>query len=148
MTATNHVLTGVVIGLTIHQPVLAIPLALVSHFALDALPHYGEQDLTSKRFKIILAVEALAITIILTVIAMRQPAYWGLAIVCGLVAASPDFMWLPNFIRDLRHSNDRKPYTSGIYHFHKAIQWAEKSYNWPYELVWLVLAIFTMAKLV
>lgn len=40
MTATNHALTGAVIALAINEPWLAIPLAFLSHFAIDAIPHW------------------------------------------------------------------------------------------------------------
>ena len=41
MTATNHALSGALIGLAVMQPILALPLAFVSHFMLDAVPHFG-----------------------------------------------------------------------------------------------------------
>ena len=40
---TNHMVTGAVIALVVKQPALALPLAFLSHFVLDALPHYGER---------------------------------------------------------------------------------------------------------
>ena len=40
MTATGHALIGTVIAAKIGNPVLAIPIALASHFAADALPHW------------------------------------------------------------------------------------------------------------
>lgn len=41
MIATNHALTGAAIAVVIKQPILAIPLAFVSHFICDAIPHFG-----------------------------------------------------------------------------------------------------------
>ncbi len=41
MRAINHAMTGAVIGLAITAPVVAMPIAFFSHFALDALPHFG-----------------------------------------------------------------------------------------------------------
>lgn len=40
MTATGHALIGTAIAVTIPNPVLAIPLAFVSHIAADAFPHW------------------------------------------------------------------------------------------------------------
>lgn len=40
MTATGHALIGTVIAAKIGNPALAVPLALASHFAVDALPHW------------------------------------------------------------------------------------------------------------
>lgn len=137
MTGTNHVLTGVAIGLAVHQPALAIPAAIASHFVLDALPHYGSDSHSTKRFLYILAADGAVIMAILLALAIGQPEHFGLAIVCGLLAASPDFMWLPNFLRDLSDHHTRRLYDNPVTKFHKRIQWAEKPYNWPYEFVWL-----------
>ena len=41
MVITNHVLAGSLIGIGIKEPTLAITLAFVSHFVMDALPHFG-----------------------------------------------------------------------------------------------------------
>ena len=40
MTATNHALTGAIIGFTVVAP-LAFLVAILSHFVLDAIPHFG-----------------------------------------------------------------------------------------------------------
>lgn len=40
MTATGHAIIGVVIAAKIGNPYLAVPLALVSHLAADAFPHW------------------------------------------------------------------------------------------------------------
>lgn len=40
MTATGHAIIGTVIAAKIGNPYLAIPLALLSHFAVDRIPHW------------------------------------------------------------------------------------------------------------
>lgn len=40
MTATGHAIIGTIIAAKIGNPALAIPLALASHIALDAIPHW------------------------------------------------------------------------------------------------------------
>lgn len=40
MTATGHAVIGTVIAATIVNPVLAIPVALISHVAADLFPHW------------------------------------------------------------------------------------------------------------
>jgi hypothetical protein len=40
MTATGHAIIGTVIAAKIGNPALAIPLAIVSHLAADAFPHW------------------------------------------------------------------------------------------------------------
>lgn len=42
MLATNHVLAGTAIGLTISNPIVSIPLALTSHIIMDLIPHWGK----------------------------------------------------------------------------------------------------------
>ena len=40
MTATGHAIIGTVIAAKIGNPVLAVPIAIASHFLADALPHW------------------------------------------------------------------------------------------------------------
>jgi hypothetical protein len=56
MTGFNHGMTGAAIALAVKQPALAVPLAFLSHFVTDMIPHFGlnEQELFSKRFNLIL----------------------------------------------------------------------------------------------
>lgn len=42
MLATNHVLAGIAIGTAIKSPVFSIPIALLSHIAMDLIPHWGK----------------------------------------------------------------------------------------------------------
>lgn len=44
MLVTNHVLSGAVIGAAVKRPLPAFVAGVVSHFVLDALPHWGEWD--------------------------------------------------------------------------------------------------------
>ena len=148
MTGTNHFLTGSLIGLTVHQPVLAITLAFGSHFLLDSLPHYGDDNHTGKKFLAILAVDAMFISIALGLFALTQPVHWPLAIACGLAASSPDLMWLPNWLNEMR-GHGKQPLNNMVERFHKRIQWGEKPKYWPVEIVWtafMALALVNVAK--
>ncbi|MBI2034986.1 MAG: hypothetical protein HYT11_04605 [Candidatus Levybacteria bacterium] len=40
MTATSHAIIGAVIAAKISNPILAIPIAIFSHIAADAFPHW------------------------------------------------------------------------------------------------------------
>ena len=44
MLVTNHVLSGAAIGAVVGAPAPAFALGVVSHFALDAVPHWGSWD--------------------------------------------------------------------------------------------------------
>ncbi|MCW2818394.1 MAG: hypothetical protein JWR42_1181 [Marmoricola sp.] len=45
MLITNHVLSGALVGLAAPGPVAGFALGVASHFALDSVPHWGNQDL-------------------------------------------------------------------------------------------------------
>lgn len=52
MTATAHALVGAAIAVKIANPVVALPLAFVSHFVFDMLPHWDvmtEADKTNHK---------------------------------------------------------------------------------------------------
>ncbi len=63
MTATGHAIIGTVIAAKIGNPVLAIPIALASHFVADALPHwdtgYHRKQKSRKSFFIQSAADVL-----------------------------------------------------------------------------------------
>lgn len=51
MTATGHAIIGTVIAVKIGNPALAVPLALASHIAADAFPHWDEGTNGKKKSK-------------------------------------------------------------------------------------------------
>jgi hypothetical protein len=133
MTATNHVVTGMVIGTVVANPVIAFPLALLSHFILDALPHYGESDHHSKKFKMILLADMMVAAIALIMVLLITQNW--VVILAGIFAASPDLMWLPLWLKELRGQTT----TLGpIAKLHKQIQWSEKSSGALYEAAWFL----------
>jgi len=140
MTATNHALTGAVIGLAIANPLLAIPLALLSHYVLDALPHYhpdtpDERLMRSKGFMIYLAVEALLCFLIVLLLVISRPDGWLLAVFCAFVAAAPDLLSIPTFQR-VRHGKPQK--LNAYTRFAKNIQWFERPSGAIVEIVWFL----------
>jgi hypothetical protein len=64
MTATGHALIGTVIAAKIGNPALAVPIALASHFAADAFPHWDtglhRKENGKKKFLIQSAVDVAA----------------------------------------------------------------------------------------
>lgn len=141
MTATNHALTGTAIGLIIGNPLLAVPLALLSHFICDAIPHFGTNDpekaLRSKLFKIYLIIEALLCFLIVLSLIVLQPANWLLAAVCAFLAASPDLLSANRYFK----TRLGKPWTAGWYsNFAHNIQWFEKPIGAVVEIAWFVAA--------
>lgn len=149
MTATNHALTGALIAVVLPHPVIALPVALLSHFVLDATPHFGKHPKlhhTSRAFMIFLAIDLAVAFTLLTFVSIAAPAAFWLPFAAGLVAISPDAMWFPGYLRNLR---GKKPHSLGpILQFHLKIQWAEIPQGWIYEIVWLAAMLLVLAKLI
>lgn len=141
MTATNHVLTGAVIALSVQNPVMALPLAIMSHFALDGLPHFDLKinDHRAGRFQMLLYSDMFIASVVLLSIAATRPAVWPLMIICGVLAASPDLMWFPNYSRGLK---GQKPKDHGwAARFHSKVQWLTGPFGAVIELLWFLLAL-------
>lgn len=149
MTATNHALTGAIIGLTIHHPVSAISLAVVSHFLLDIIPHFGygkqqDEKLISNNFRNYLIVEAILCFLIVIVVLVIRPEYWLLAVICAFAAASPD-LFSYNRYRTIRAGKIYKP--NAYSKFASSIQWFERPIGAVVEIFWALGAIFILAYL-
>ena len=133
MTAINHGLTGVAIGTIVQSP-WALPLALLSHFLLDAIPHFG----LAKRntiFLIYLFFDALATATLLfwVILTTSQPL---LLASCLILATSPDLVWAYKWFKEVKHN---QPFSSGsgpITRFHTKIQWFEKPVGIIVEVFW------------
>lgn len=149
MTATNHALTGAIIGLTVGNPLAAIPAAFVSHFVLDSIPHFGfkgvktDEELLGQRwFKALLITEATLCFMLVLVLAITQTKYWLVAAVSAFVATSPDLYSIPRFLKVNGLSN--KPVDMNWFRrFHDGIQ-TEKVWGAVIEAVWLVGALYIL----
>lgn len=153
MTATNHALTGTAIGLIVGEPLPAVPLALLSHFVCDAIPHFSftadeskkEKMLRSKLYRNYLIIEAILCSLIVLGLAIMQPAHWLLAAVCAFVAAAPDLFSINLYLSTRR----RKPWKPGLYsRFSHGIQWFEKPIGAVVEVAWLVAAIIIILPII
>lgn len=146
MTATNHAVTGALIGLSIGHPI-ALPLALLSHFALDALPHFGREAdfIKSKSFIAFLISDASLCVLLVVLLAIASPVNWLLAAICSFLATSPDFMWFPRFLRATRGLKEPK-LTHPIAKFHSWIQWFQRPIGAVVELTWFASAMFLLVK--
>jgi hypothetical protein len=147
VTAPNHALTGALIGLTVHEPLLAAPLAFLSHFACDAVPHYdpstpdGVGRLSSKEFiRDFLVIGGSLCILLIIVLAVTRPQYWLLAAICAFLATSPDLFWLPRFLRIMRTHTDR-PHRSWFLRFHARIQWKTGPNLWWTEALWAIACV-------
>ena len=146
MTATNHTLTGALVGLTITVPIIALPLAFLLHFVLDSLPHYDNDAHTTRNFKIMLLMDALLAASVLLLITVVHPGYWWLGVLCGIACASPDLMWFPRWVNELRGRPNKPMHI--VARFHSRIQRYATSQNYPYEVVWFIGCGLLLAKLI
>ncbi|MEO6761002.1 MAG: hypothetical protein ABI220_01330 [Candidatus Saccharimonadales bacterium] len=120
-----------------------MPLAFISHFVCDAVPHYdppiedGVKRLDSKRFLNELILSGLICLLIVLVLALTRPRNWVLAIVCAFLATSPDLFWIPRFVQVKRTHTDKPP-RGWFLRFHSFIQWQTGPKLIWLELVWFV----------
>lgn len=145
MMAINHAMTGALIGLTIDEPAASLPLAFLSHFMLDAFPHYDTAAdkkidiLKSKKFFYIQIVLGAVLCFLLVVLlALFHPKNWVLAAVCAFLGASPDLLSFPRFLSVKRTGKDIGN-KNWFWRFHSGIQWATGPQYLAIELVWFAV---------
>jgi hypothetical protein len=139
-------MTGAFIAVAVHRPILAIPLALVSHFITDMLPHYGYGDVpfherdAQKHFlrkQTLDTYFALALLWIIPYLTrdIQTPLVttW-----CMLAAFLPDVIWPYQYVMAKRRGS--YPPLNWYTRFHKAIQWCERPWGVYVEFLWLILA--------
>ena len=141
MTATSHATIGALIATAVQQPALALPLAFLSHFVADAVPHYGIPGhagfgATLKHWSgkaVGIADPILLICFFVLLLYLGVPLYIFLA---ALLACSPDLEWLFAFlIYELR---GKKAPRSFLASFHIRIQWCEKPWGYAVEALVIV----------
>lgn len=148
MTATNHAMTGAIIGLLVGQPLIAIPAAVASHFVCDAIPHFGfnsrwpeRAKLKSKIFQNYLIVEVVACLLIVSCLLFLRPEHWLLASTCAFAAAAPDLLSANRYFT-IRHNRSWRP---NLYSkFAKNIQWFEQPIGAVVEIAWFIAAIIIL----
>lgn len=146
MTATNHALTGALIGLTITSPLIAIPVALLSHLLCDLIPHFGmgDEPVKTKGFRYYLLAEALLCFTVVVVLIASGVSGWPLAALCAFIATTPDFLSINKF----RTLQARKHYKAGgVKQFLTDIQWFERPSGAIVEIVWCAGAITLLTQI-
>jgi len=150
MRAINHALTGTVIGLVVKEPAIAIPVALLSHWICDAIPHYGsgiseKHAMESKSFERLLYIDTVLCFLLVLALALLRPDHWLLASFCAFVAASPDFLSF-NRWRLMRQGLKSKLTAYGK--FAKGIQWFERPIGGVVEIAWAIAAILLITPFI
>lgn len=134
MNVSNHVLVGSAIALTVRQPAVALPLALASHYVLDALPHFGyhrkgyQEIFRHKLTYVATALDCIGVGVLLAAVATQS---WPVFL-AACVAASPDIEWLYRYAW-----YERKGYEAPAgrsWRFHEGIQWCERPWGLIIEI--------------
>jgi hypothetical protein len=140
MTATNHALTGALIGLAVHNPWIALPAALCSHIICDIIPHFGMDTewIRSRSFSWMLTIDALLCLLLVAILFITGPPSWLLGAICAFVATSPDLLWVRQFML-VRQKKIYKPFW--LERFLGWIQWFQKPVGAYVEVAWFVGAV-------
>jgi hypothetical protein len=140
MTATNHGLFGAVIAISLQKyPAIALALAPLSHFLLDAIPHYGGlvgNEIRTRKFFTFLILDALLAVLTTLLVAWAWQDIALLIVVCAFLAASPDLMWVYYQYSGIKYMNIHL-----LPKFHSFVQWSEhKTGIFVYtDLIWFII---------
>lgn len=120
MTATGHALIGTVIAAKIGNPVLAVPIALASHFLADALPHWDTGTNKAEKSKRTFFIESMFDVLLgfvlswllITWIFPSTNLFYAFLII--IMAQLPDWLTAPYLFFNMKFF----PFTN-IYHLQK-----------------------------
>jgi hypothetical protein len=143
MTGFNHGMTGAVIALAVKRPELAIPLAFLSHFIQDAIPHwdYGtgrpNGELFSKRFNIFLISDFIFSLTLMVLLGLALPYNTWLIWGCMAAAASADLMWGYYYLYKQKIKG-KKVHLNWLARLHSKIEWSESLPGAIVEVIWFL----------
>ena len=116
MLVTNHVLSGAVIGATTRRVVPAFALGVLSHFALDVVPHWGRW-VGRPTFMEVAVPDGLAGLAAMGVLTAVAPRGRRAAVLAGMAGAA-----LPDLDKPGIVFFGRSPFPRAVDRFHMAIQ--------------------------
>lgn len=101
MTATGHALIGTVIAAKVGNPVLAVPIAIASHFLADAFPHWDTGTNKKQKSRRTFIIES-AFDVLLGFVLSWLLITWvfpetnlGYAFLIIIMAQLPDWLTIP-----------------------------------------------------
>ena len=116
MLVTNHVLSGALIGGAVRRPVPAFVLGVASHFALDAVPHWGKFGGGRGLLRVAVPDGLVGLAAIGAFAAVAPPDR-RLAVLAGMAGAA-----LPDIDKPSQLWFGWSPFPRPVDEFHKAIQ--------------------------
>ena len=129
MTATAHALVAGAIARAVPNPYLAIPLAITSHFIMDAIPHWDIGADWRKRSKTVtgaLAISETVLGITLAYFLFRGKVETPLLLSTIVASELPDWLEAPWYIFFARRTVDAPK---------KHASHAERFFFWLYKTV-------------
>lgn len=125
MLITNHVLAGALIGTAVPHQATAFGLGVASHFALDMVPHWGDDTVFLK----VAVVDGLVGLATLGVIARSASREQRSAVVAGMLGSC-----LPDADKPSKLFFGRSPFPASLDQWHMDIQ-RESTRRLPQEFL-------------
>lgn len=129
MLVTNHVLSGAVIGALAREPLVALPLGVGSHFALDSLPHWGQWGSRERFLRIAVADGLTGLAVMGAACAVAGKGR-RLGVLAGMVGAA-----LPDLDKPAKVWFGRTLWPAPVRDFHRRIQDEAPDRFYSHELV-------------
>lgn len=126
MLFTNHVLSGALIGYGVRRPGLAFAAGVASHLGLDAVPHWGQRQLSEVMH--IAVTDGLLGAATMTVVAAASPRRRRTAALAGMAGAA-----LLDMDKPCTVFFGRSPFPKAVDRVHAGVQ-RESPHRMPQEL--------------
>jgi len=147
VTIINHAVTGALVAAAIGKPAIALPAALLSHFAIDMLPHWDYEVPGDNQIKqAAVMIDATFSMATLLILAVTVSAPQRLIIAGGFLGVLPDIMWAQKIVTGSFSKNPNR-YVEKIRKIHKKMQWSESRKGIYFEIFWLVLTLFLIYQI-
>jgi hypothetical protein len=137
---TNHVAQGAVVGALAGGPVSAFAIGVTSHFAADAVPHWGVTEYDA--FLAVAVRDGLVGLAAMAWLARRAPASRRASVVAGMLGAC-----LPDADKPAKLFVGRSPFPRQVDRWHERIQ-REAPHRMPQEVLTGVCGLALAAFLV
>lgn len=147
MLLTNHTLTGIVLGLTIDNPVALGPAAVASHLLLDMTPHFWfrktphDRGFREPKFLVFGTLDFIVSLTLVAAICILRPDRTINIIIGAVGAALPDLTYIPIIVFGQRLIYKIPGYRTMIA-FLSHIQWYEKPLGLITEVIWASLMLW------
>lgn len=161
MVFTTHAITGAGIGILSGNPILAFIFGIISHFILDALPHFDQggfymkedkgpawlganydagskQKLHCARDIIMLAIDVIIAGILGIYLLIQLPSMWLFIILGGFGGIFIDLMDANPFVKDFFRKTGIGKILHSLHHF----------FHWPLSVKYWHIGILTQIAVI